>query len=153
MTSTSEALKKIWKAARPLIAEGLDIAEQIAALRDTATDHGLDWSQIKALLKAQIQDERDDNGDGKRMKRLLEKADHATAYADMLGFSAPNMNEKNISAVEHDPDTGEITDTENRTGAAPATSGAAGVVAGTSAPAAPIPDFLKRKLIEARAAA
>jgi hypothetical protein len=122
MTATSTALKKIYSAARPLIADGLDIAEQIAALRDTATNDGLDWSQIKALLKAQIQDERDENGDGKRVKRLLEKADHATAYADMLGLA--NMNENNFSAevVEgddpfppHDPVTGEITDIENRT--------------------------------------
>lgn len=114
MTSTSSALKKIYKAARPLIADGLDIAEQIAALRDTATNAGLDWSQIKALLKAQIQDERDENGDGKRVKRLLEKADHATAYADLLGLS--NMNEKNNSAGEddHDPITGEIQETETR---------------------------------------
>lgn len=114
MTSTSSELKKIYKAARPLIADGLDIAEQIAALRDTATNAGLDWSQIKALLKAQIQDERDENGDGKRVKRLLEKADHATAYADLLGLS--NMNEKNNSAGEddHDPITGEIQETETR---------------------------------------
>jgi hypothetical protein len=101
----------------PQIADGLDIAEQIAALRDTATDAGLDWSQIKALLKAQIQDERDENGDGKRVKRLLEKADHATAYADLLGLS--NMNEEKyfaevVTAPPHDPITGEIQETETR---------------------------------------
>lgn len=155
MTATSTALKKIYSAARPLIADGLDIAEQIAALRDTATNAGLDWSQIKALLKAQIQDERDENGDGKRVKRLLEKADHATAYSDMLGLA--NMNENNFSAevVEgddpfppHDPITGEITDIENRTEkGAPhlVPSGAAGesdtaAVASAGAPAATIPE-------------
>lgn len=91
---TSDALREIFEAGRPLVEQWLDIAEQIAALRDTATANGLDWSQVKALLKAQIQDERDDS-DGKRVRRIVEKAEFASAYADMLGLG--NMNEKNYS--------------------------------------------------------
>jgi len=96
MTSTSTTLKQVFTAARPLIELWLDVAEQMAALRDTATVKGLDWSQVKALVKAQVQDERDEAGDGKRVKRIIDKADAASAYADMLGLG--NMNEKNFSA-------------------------------------------------------
>lgn len=88
-------LKDIFAAGRPLIEQSLDIAEEIAALRDAATEKGLDWSQLKALLKAQIQDERD----GKhRVGRIVEKADSACSYAEMLGLNS-KMNEKNISAA------------------------------------------------------
>lgn len=99
----SEALRKIFTAGRPLVEQWLDIGEQIAALREVATAEGLDWSQVKALLKAQIQDERDEVGDGKRVRKILDKADFATAYADMLGLA--NMNENNYSAEPgHDAD-------------------------------------------------
>lgn len=87
-------LKSIFAAGRPLVEQSLDIAEQLAALRDAATDKGFDWSQIKALLKAQIQDERDDKG---RVADILEKASYAVAYADMLGL---NMNGNINSADE-----------------------------------------------------
>ena len=100
MTSTSAALKEVFAAAKPLVADWLDIAEQMAALRDAATAKGLDWSQVKALVKAQVQDERDENGDGKRVKRIVEKAEFASAYADMLGLA--NMNEENFSAEDED---------------------------------------------------
>jgi hypothetical protein len=88
-------LKDIFASSRPLIEQSLDIAEQIAALRDAATEKGLDWSQLKALLKAQIQDERD----GKhRVGRIIEKADFACSYAELLGLNS-KMNENNISAA------------------------------------------------------
>lgn len=95
--ASSADLKDIFRAARPLIEQQLDLAEMVAALRDVATEKGLDWSQIKALLKAQIQDERDDNG-GKRVKAIVAKAEHASAYADMLGLA--KMNEENFSASQ-----------------------------------------------------
>ena len=105
---TSSALQKIFGTARPLVEQWLDIGEQIASLREVATAQGLDWSAVKALLKAQIQDERDDAGDGKRVRKLLERAESAAAYADMLGLGG-NMNEKNYFPM-HDPETGEITE-------------------------------------------
>lgn len=118
--ATSDALREIFTAARPLVEQWLDVAEQIGALREVATNKGLDWSQVKALLKAQIQDERDEAGDGKRVRRIVEKAEFASAYADMLGLA--NMNEKKYFADDsaevevgipatlpaHDPETGEI---------------------------------------------
>lgn len=121
MTATSTALKQIFDAGRPLIQQWLEIGVQIAALRDAATEKGLDWSQVKGLLKAQVQDEMDGDGEGKRVKRIVERAEYASSYADMLGLA--NMNEKNFSA-------GGVAST-------PAGSGS-GVNAATGAPAAPI---------------
>jgi len=92
--TTSNALREVFTEGRPLIERWLDVGEQIAALREVATAKGLDWSQVKALLKAQIQDERDEAGDGKRVRRIVEKAEFASAYADMLGL---NLNEENFS--------------------------------------------------------
>lgn len=116
--ATSDALRDISRAARPLIEQALDIADQIAALRNVATEKGLDWSQLKALLKAQIQDERDETGEGKRVKRVVEKAEFASAYADMLGLAI--MNENNFSQEQFDAETGEIT---NEPAAATETAG------------------------------
>lgn len=101
MTSTSTALKQVFDAGRPLVKQWLEIAEQIAALRDVATAHGLDWSQVKALLKAQVQDEMDENGDGKRVRRIVDRAEFASAYADMLGLA--NMNENIFSPEPQSP--------------------------------------------------
>lgn len=114
MTDAKTVLQRIAKEARPLIEQWLDLAEQFAVFREAATTHGLDWSAIKSLLKAQAQDERNDDGT-KRVDRIIEKADFATAYADMLGLGS-NMNENNFSSENdldspHDPDTGEIIET------------------------------------------
>jgi hypothetical protein len=84
-------LKSVFEAGRPLVEGWLDIAEEMAALRDACREKEIDWSQVKALLKAQIQDARD--GSDKRVKAILSKADNATSYADALGLSS----EKNIS--------------------------------------------------------
>jgi len=92
---SSKGLKEIVTIVRPIIERQLDDAEQIAAFRDKVAASGGDWSALKALIKAQIQDERDETGAGKRVKKILEKADFSTGYADMLGWS--NMNEKNFS--------------------------------------------------------
>jgi hypothetical protein len=93
--STSEELKKIVTVARPVIERWLDLVEELAAIRDAATQKGLDWGQIKALLKAQAQDERDEKGGSKRVTRIIEKADYAASYADMLGLGLGNMNKMN----------------------------------------------------------
>ena len=81
------------------------LALQIAGLRTVVTEAGGDWSQLKALIKAQVQDEQAD--DPKRVDRILEKADYAKIYADMLGLGRPNMNEQNYSADEVEPSSPE----------------------------------------------
>lgn len=95
--ATSDALREICTTARPLIEQHLDIAVQLVALRDLATAKGLEWSSVKGLLKAQIEDERDESGDGKRVRKIVEKAEFASAYADMLGL---NINEESFSREE-----------------------------------------------------
>jgi hypothetical protein len=112
MASSSD-LKAIYTEAYPLIEQQLDLADLIAGLREKATAIGLDWSQIKALLKAQIQDERDETGGRKRVRKIIDKAEHASAYADMLGLA--NMNEKNFSADEFDAETGEVIEDQPET--------------------------------------
>jgi hypothetical protein len=96
MTDTRSAILKFATAGRPLIEQSLDLAEQFKALRDAARAAGVDWAAVKSLLKAQILDERDEAGAGKRVKAIIDKADFASAYADMLGISV-KMNEKNFS--------------------------------------------------------
>lgn len=87
--STLDALRNIWTEARPYIEQQLEVAEVIKGFREAATAKGLEWSTVKALIKAQIQDEKDGKN---RVGALLEKAEFATAYADMLGL---NLNEEN----------------------------------------------------------
>jgi hypothetical protein len=89
---SSTDLQNIVAEARPIISRQLDDAEQIAALRKLVADKGGDWSALKALVKAQEQDHRD--GSDKHVQKILEKADFASAYADMLGL---NLNETNNS--------------------------------------------------------
>lgn len=104
---SSKILKQVVTEARPVIERMLDDADFITGLREVVAANGGDWGSLKALIKAQIQDERDEAGDGKRVRKILDKADYSAAYADMLGLA--NMNEKNISSAEpHDPETGEI---------------------------------------------
>ena len=104
---SSAQLKEIVAQVRPIIERQIDDALQIAAFRDVVSAEGGDWSALKALLKAQVQDERDESGDGKHVKKLLSKAEFASACADMLGLA--NMNEDNFSAGDdYDDETGEI---------------------------------------------
>jgi len=85
-------LRNAFDAGRPLVQAWLDIAVQMAALRDDCRNKEIDWQQVKSLLKAQIQDA--EKGETKRVDAILEKADNATSYADALNLKA---SEKNIS--------------------------------------------------------
>lgn len=98
---SSAQIKKIVTEARPIIERQLEDATKLAGLRDVVAAAGGDWSQLKALIKAQIRDE--ETGDGKHVRKILDKADYALGYADMLGLGGPNMNEENFSdATDHD---------------------------------------------------
>lgn len=81
VTINVAALNSIVAAARPLIEDWLDIADQLAAFRETADEKNLDWSQIKNLLKATILDERDD---GERVAKLSAKAGKISEYLELL---------------------------------------------------------------------
>ena len=123
---SSEQLQKIRTEARPLIEQQMDIALQLAAMRDVVATAGGDWSALKAVIKAEIQD---------KVAKVRDKAESTLAYADMLGLG--NLNEKNSFAfslartIDHDPETGEITEPAD-----PASAGAAAdVEGGENAPA------------------
>ena len=88
--STLNALREIWTEARPYIEQQLQTAEVIKGFREAATAKGLEWSSIKALIKAQIEDEKDGKN---RVRKLLDKSEFTAAYADMLGL---NLNEENF---------------------------------------------------------
>lgn len=92
---TPAQLKQVTAEARPIIERQIDDALKLAGLRDVVSAAGGDWSQLKALIKAQIKDE--ETGDGKHVQKILDKADYANAYADMLGLSGSKMNEENLS--------------------------------------------------------
>lgn len=109
---TSTQLKQITTEARPVIERQLEDAERLAGLRDVVAAAGGDWGQLKALIKAQIKDEQDETGDGKHVRKILDKADYALGYADMLGLG--NLNENNNSS---DDDDEEITSDASKSGA------------------------------------
>ena len=86
--TVADNLRKICARARQPIEAMLDAAEELQEIREAASAQGLDWSQVKALLKAPIQDERDG---GDRVKKLVAKAANASTYAAMLGIVAENQ--------------------------------------------------------------
>jgi hypothetical protein len=119
MPVTAQFLKGIVAEARPIIERQMDDAKIIAGLRDVVSAQGGDWGALKALIKAHVEDDSDDASEGKRVKKIVDKADCTAAYADMLGLA--NMNENNFSLDRtyaeakgrgnlppHDPETGEV---------------------------------------------
>lgn len=98
MAVTAQFLKNIMAQARPIIERQMDDAKLIAGFRDVVSANGGDWGALKALIKAHVEDENDEAGDGKRVQKIRDKADSTSAYADMLGLA--NMNENNFSASQ-----------------------------------------------------
>lgn len=92
MTDHAALLRQIRTDARPYIEQALDLAEVFTGFRKLASENGLDWGVIKALIKAEVQDERE--GGSEKVERIITKADFASAYADMLGLGT-KMNENN----------------------------------------------------------
>jgi hypothetical protein len=97
VTNATE-LRKIATAARPAIQQWLEAAEELAAFSDLCRAKGLEWSQVKALLKAEHQDAQDG---GQRVEKIRKKADRASDYAMILSGAPP----KNISG-EHQSSRG-----------------------------------------------
>lgn len=87
---TSQTLKDIRAEARLIIERQLNDAVMLAALRDTFTAQGGDWGALKALIKAEIQDEQDESGERKKLRKVTDRAEATSEYADLLGL---NMNE------------------------------------------------------------
>lgn len=144
---SSKMLKDIVAEARPIIERQLDDAERIAGFRDLVSANGGDWGALKALLKAQIQDERDDAGGNKRVQKILDKADYSTAYADMLGLA--NMNEQNFSSDDLPHDDDGVIEEGDEPAATSSDGAGAAAPSLNAAPATPSP----RKAAEAKAGA
>lgn len=146
MAVTAQFLKGIMTEARPIIERQMEDAKLISGFQKVVSAAGGDWGALKALIKAHVEDENDDAGDGKRVKKIMDKADDTAAYADMLGLA--NMNEKNFSAGSSsgriaefdsvdvgsnpapatiDPITGEIHDTQEQPETAQKSGGTAPV--------------------------
>ncbi len=96
MTKASDVIA-LAKETRRVVETDLDNAELFKGLRETARNKGIDWPQLKALVKAQAQDARDD---GHRVGKIVEKADFAAAYAEML---SGKMNEKHETRSSNQP--------------------------------------------------
>lgn len=146
MAVTAQFLKNIMTEARPIIERQMSDAKLIAGFRTIVASNGGDWGALKALIKAHVEDENDETGAGKRVQKIVDKADDTAAYADMLGLA--NMNEKNFSAGSSsgriaefdsvdvgsnpapatiDPITGEIHDTQEQPETAQKSGGTAPV--------------------------
>jgi hypothetical protein len=93
MTDLRSDIRNIAKEGRPIIARMMDDAEILAGLGKVCREKGIDWAQLKALLKAQIRDDRDESGDNGHVNKIIDRADAASAYADMLA----NMNNESFS--------------------------------------------------------
>lgn len=91
---TAKLLRDTAKAIRPHVETLLDLRDIFADYRTAITDAGGDWMALKNLVKAQIEDERDEDGKGKRVRKIIDRADFASAYADILGLNA-KLNENN----------------------------------------------------------
>ena len=90
-------LRNLVTAARPMVERWVDLGEEFAELRDAATEKGFDWSQVKGLLKAQVQDGRDG---GHRVEKIIERADNAASYATMLGLGKAAENKYSDPATD-----------------------------------------------------
>lgn len=106
---TSEQIKKIKAEVSPYIRRQMEDGAIIAGFRGVVAAAGGDWAALKAVIKAEIQDE--DTGDGKKIGKVAEKAEWTRIYLDLLGI-APNMNEENFFE-DHDPETGEVLDNQS----------------------------------------
>lgn len=130
MTDHASLLREAATAIRPMIEDDLDKREIYAAWRKKFSDAGLDWMAFKSLQKARVEDDRDESGDGKRVAKIMDRLDCTAAYAEMLGYGPAKMNENNCfsgsyseakgrgdavgktDAIPFDPETGELTDTQ-----------------------------------------
>lgn len=81
-------LRDTAEAIRPHVETLLDLRDIFADYRKAVTEAGGDWMALKNLVKAQAEDARDENGAGERVEKLLQRADLAASYADILGIGA-----------------------------------------------------------------
>ncbi len=129
MTDHASLLRQIRADARPYVEQALDLAEVFTGFRKLASENGLDWGVIKQLIKAELQDEKE--GGDEKVSRIIEKADFASAYADMLGLRGGDEkmnNEKITSEQNFDRSTGAVIVTTGDDGGQLSTDGSGNAV-------------------------
>lgn len=158
--SLPDLVRKLAKEAAPALEQWIEAAEAIAEFREVATEHGIDWSELKAVLVAKIKDDRDG---GDRLTKMLTKKDCALAYADALKL---NMAENRKSppqfksAAQRAASSGEpvsnpsppsLADTGSTIPGDQSSSPVAATARSVAGPSIPddlsIPDFMRRNLI------
>lgn len=152
MADHASLLRQMRRDARPYVEQLLDLKEVFSGFQKLASENGLDWGAVKALLKAEVEDERAEDG-AKRVDKIIARADYATAYADMLGLGSANMNENNSFAETevpaHDSETGEIAEPPPRDAVITTVEASAEMVEAIKAnwtpDAGPMPEFLVRQ--------
>lgn len=92
MSDLATLLRDTAKAIRPHIEAAIDLRDIFAEYRQAVTDAGGDWMALKNLVKAHVEDEREGVGEDRRVAKIIERADFASAYADMLGYGKLNEN-------------------------------------------------------------
>lgn len=99
------------RAIRPMIEQSLDLRDEFAEYRRAVTEVGGDWMALKALVKAQVEDDRDGKGEHTRVEKIIAKADASASYADIL-----NLNKNNYFT---EPARGYLTSAEDGRGRQP----------------------------------
>lgn len=87
---TRQILQQFKDEARPVIERQLDDALVISAMREAFTAQGGDWGSLKALIKAECQDDQAE-GERKKLRKVIDRSATTVEYADLL-----NMNEENF---------------------------------------------------------
>ena len=90
MAITSRLLLQFKAEARPVIERQLADADIIAAMREAFTAQGGDWGSLKALIKAEVQDDQGE-GERKKLRKVIDRSATTVEYAELL-----NMNEENF---------------------------------------------------------
>jgi hypothetical protein len=103
-----ETLRKIAREYRLVAERKLDDKELCKGFSDLCREEGIAWTQLRALVDAEAADARDG---GHRVGKIVEKANFASAYAEILAGSKDEQisqirSSASINQNAADPDTG-----------------------------------------------
>lgn len=101
MTVSASLIRDIAREARGPLERRLDDAELLAAIGRKFREEGGDWPQLKALVNAQLRDERDESGEGKHVEKIIDRADNAAAYSGLLGKMNNFSNSDDVPAAKN----------------------------------------------------
>jgi len=76
-----ETLRMVAREYRQVAERKLDDKDICKGFSDLCREEGIAWTQLRAIVDAEAADARDG---GKRVGKIVEKADYASSYADIL---------------------------------------------------------------------